>query len=230
MVSIGKRCDPIRLEMVVRGYVAGHLLRLNNSGTKHICGIRIPDGIPPYGKLPAPIITPTTKAEAGHDQDISAEEILREKILSEEQWQTLSTKALEVFERGTMLAEKRGLILADTKYEFGYHDGVLTLMDEIHTPDSSRFFLADDYLQALDEQRSPKQLSKEFLREWLISQGFMGREGDVMPALTDQKITEVSARYEELFIELSGEELIKDAALYSEKAMRDAIASALHLD
>lgn len=208
-VSFGLRCEPIRLEMVVRGYLAGHAWREYDSGKRTICGIHLPEGLKQNDKLPFPIITPTTKAMEGHDEDISAEEILIREIVSEDVWKKICESSLQVFEYGTKMAEDRGLILVDTKYEFGFYNDEIYLMDEIHTPDSSRYFIADHYQKRQEEGLSQLQLSKEFVREWLINRGFQGKEGQEMPEMPDDFVHEISSKYIELYEIITGQKFIK---------------------
>ncbi len=204
-VSIGRKCEPIKIEMVIRGYLTGHAWREYKSGKRELCGVRLPDGLKEHDKFPAPIITPATKADAGHDEDISKEDILKKNIVTEQEWETLEKYTRALFQRGTEVALKHGLILVDTKYEFGRQDGVIYLIDEIHTPDSSRYFYADGYEARQSKGEKQKQLSKEFVREWLIANHFQGLEGQVMPALTDEFVESISKRYIELYELLMGE-------------------------
>ncbi len=206
-VSIGYRCEPIRIEMVVRGYLSGHAAREYASGKRVICGVNMPDGLRESDPFPQPIITPSTKAEAGHDEDISREEILSRKIVSEEVYTTMENYALRLFEIGTQMAASRGLILVDTKYEFGLHKGKVMLMDEIHTPDSSRYFISEGYGERQQNAEPQPQLSKEFVRQWLIANGFQGKEGQTMPVMPDEFVQHVSSKYRELFFRLTGSEL-----------------------
>lgn len=215
-VAIGKACEPIMLEMVIRGYLAGHAARIYNAGGREICGITLPEGLKEGDKLPEPIITPATKAEEGHDEDISATEILKQGIVSEKDWNVLCDYTRKLFSFGTDLAEKRGLILVDTKYEFGYYKGEIMLMDEIHTPDSSRYYIMDGYQKRQNINEKQLQLSKEFVREWLMDNGFQGKEGQVMPDMPDQFVNEVSERYIELYEKITGklfEKQIQDDSL-----------------
>jgi phosphoribosylaminoimidazole-succinocarboxamide synthase len=208
-VSIGKKCQPFKVEMVVRGYLAGHLARVYKSGLRTICGLDLPDGLNEYEKLPTPIITPTTKADIGHDEDISRLEIISRGIVSEEHYNLLEKYSLQLFERGSKLASERGLILADTKYEFGLLDGEVTLMDEIHTPDSSRYFIKDGFEDCLRDGLEPKQLSKEFVRKWLLENGFNGVSGQIVPDMDDSRVNMISERYIELYELITGEKFIK---------------------
>ncbi|MGB1248743.1 MAG: phosphoribosylaminoimidazolesuccinocarboxamide synthase [Chitinophagales bacterium] len=204
-VTIGKNCKPIRLEMVIRGYLAGHAWRTYKSGLRTLCGVDLPEGLTENDKLPSPIITPATKAEEGHDEDISKEEILKQNIVSEETWNLLEKYTKDLFERGTAMALERGLILVDTKYEFGICDGEIILIDEIHTPDSSRYFYTDTYAENQINGLPQKHLSKEFVREWLMENGFQGLEGQEMPAMNNEVTDMISARYIELYETVTGE-------------------------
>ncbi len=203
-VSIGKKCIPFKLEMVVRGNLTGHAWRTYASGERTLCGIIMPEGMKENDFFPTPIITPTTKADKGHDIDISVSEILNQGLATEEEWQTMSDYALKLFSRGKEMAAKQGLILVDTKYEFGKFEGEITLMDEIHTPDSSRYFYADQFEECRRRGEKPRQLSKEFVREWLIKNNFMGKEEQRIPEMTPENITSISNRYIELYEKLTG--------------------------
>jgi phosphoribosylaminoimidazole-succinocarboxamide synthase len=204
-VTIGLRCEPFRVEMVIRGYLTGHAWRTYKSGKRELCGIVLPDGLKEHDRLPAPIITPATKADAGHDEDISREEILAQGIVPEVHYLVMEDYTRKLFQRGTEIAADNGLILVDTKYEFGLLNGQVTLMDEIHTPDSSRYFIAEGYEKRQAGGQQQKQLSKEFVREWLIENNFMGRSGDVEPVMTDAFVESVSRRYIELYERVTGE-------------------------
>jgi len=208
-VSIGKMCEPFKVEMVVRGYLAGHAARTYQSGLRNICGVILPDGLKENDKLPYPIITPTTKASKGHDEDISKEEIIKQGIVSKEHYEQLEKYSLAIYARGQEISNKMGLILVDTKYEFGLFNNQIHLMDEIHTPDSSRYF----YLEGYDERQlkgvEQKQLSKEFVRKWLIENGFQGKDGQVIPKMNEEWINQISARYIELFEKVTGHKFIK---------------------
>lgn len=203
-VAVGYRCEPVKVEMVIRGYLSGHSWREYKSGKRIICGVSMPDGLKENDKFPEPIITPTTKAAAGHDEDISREEILRQGLVSEKDYLQMEDYTRKLFARGTQMALKQGLILVDTKYEFGILNGQVVLMDEIHTPDSSRYFYADGYAERQAAGEHQKQLSKEFVREWLIANGFMGKEGQVVPEMTDAWIKTISDRYIELYEHVTG--------------------------
>ncbi|MBC7947306.1 MAG: phosphoribosylaminoimidazolesuccinocarboxamide synthase [Chitinophagaceae bacterium] len=202
--SIGKKCKPFRIEMVVRGNLTGHAWRTYSSGLRKLCGIRLPEGMKENDYFPAPIITPSTKAEQGHDEDISAENIIEQGIVSREDWKVLSDYTLNLFDRGRQLASKRGLILVDTKYEFGRLGDSICLMDEIHTPDSSRYFYAEGFEERQAKGERQQQLSKEFVREWLIANNFMGKEGQQVPQMTDEWINTISQRYIELYEKVTG--------------------------
>ena len=204
-VSIGHRLNPIKIEMVIRGYLSGHADRLYKSGKRSICGVNLPNGLVSNQKFDRPIITPSTKADIGHDEDISKSEILNQNILSIDQYEEIERVTYKLFERGTEIAKERGLILVDTKYEFGYDsNNKLFLIDEIHTPDSSRYFYLDGYEEAVNSGESPKQLSKEFFRQWLIKNEFQGKENQKLPEITDEIIDDVSKRYVELFNLITG--------------------------
>jgi len=206
-VTIGFRCETFPIEMVVRGYLAGHAGREYRSGKRTVCGVTLPDGLRENDKLPQPIITPTTKAHVGHDEDISREEIIRRKLVREEEYATLERYALTLFRKGTELAAARGLILVDTKYEFGKHNGTIYLIDEIHTPDSSRYFYADGYTDRQSRGEPQKQLSKEFVRQWLIENNFQGKTGQQVPEMTDAIVTGIADRYRELYQQMIGQRL-----------------------
>ncbi|MBO4595920.1 MAG: phosphoribosylaminoimidazolesuccinocarboxamide synthase [Bacteroidales bacterium] len=205
MVTIGRLCEPYKVEMVVRGYLAGHAWREYKAGKRSLCGVPLPEGLRENEKLPHPIITPTTKESEGHDRDISREEIIAEGIVPAEEYAQLEKYTLALFEEGTRIAAKRGLILVDTKYEFGRADGKIVLMDEIHTPDSSRYFYAEGYEQRLAKGEHQKQLSKEFVREWLMANGFQGQEGQKVPEMTPDVVSGITDRYIELYENITGE-------------------------
>jgi len=207
-VSIGWKCEPIRVEMVIRGYLSGHAWREYREGKRMLCGLQMPDGLRENDPFPEPMITPTTKASAGHDEDISREEILQSNLVSIDDYDQLEQYTRQLFKRGTEMAAQQGLILVDTKYEFGKKDGRITLMDEIHTPDSSRFFFQDGYTERQKKGEAQKQLSKEFVREWLIANNFQGKEGQVVPEMTDEWISRISERYIELFEKLTGDKFV----------------------
>ncbi|MDD6356972.1 MAG: phosphoribosylaminoimidazolesuccinocarboxamide synthase [Bacteroidales bacterium] len=211
MVTVGIRCEGYPVEMIVRGYLCGSAWRSYKAGAREICGVKIPDGMRENQKFPTPIITPTTKAEIGeHDADISKEEIIAKGLVSKEEYEILEKYTIALFERGTEMAAKRGLILVDTKYEFGKKDGKIYLMDEIHTPDSSRYFYSDGYEERFKKGEPQKQLSKEFVREWLMENGFQGKEGQKVPEMTDAKVNEISDRYIELYEHITGEKFCKE--------------------
>jgi phosphoribosylaminoimidazole-succinocarboxamide synthase len=203
--AIGKRCEPFKVEMVVRGNLTGHAWRTYKSGKRELCGVALPEGMKENEYFPSPIITPSTKAEVGHDEDISRKEIIARGIVSEQDYEILEKYTLALFERGKELASKRGLILVDTKYEFGKIGDTIYLMDEIHTPDSSRYFYAEGFEDRLKNNEPQKQLSKEFVREWLIANNFMGKEGQTVPEMSDEWVDTISKRYIELYEQLIGE-------------------------
>jgi len=208
-VTIGRICHPFKVEMVIRGYLAGHAWREYNAGRRQVCGVSLADGLKENDKLPQPIITPTTKAAVGHDEDISGDEILRRGIVAEADYLQLEKYTRALFQRGTEIAKQQGLILVDTKYEFGKADGKIYLIDEIHTPDSSRYFYSDGYEQRQKEGLPQKQLSKEFVRKWLIENGFQGKDGQVVPVMTKEIVQSISDRYIELYEQITGEKFIK---------------------
>jgi phosphoribosylaminoimidazole-succinocarboxamide synthase len=203
--SVGLKCEPFRIEMVVRGNLTGHAWRTYNSGARTLCGVALPEGMKENDFFPNPIITPSTKAEEGHDEDISKEEIIDRKLVNSAEWTILENYTLQLFERGRQLAKERGLILVDTKYEFGKIGDKIYLMDEIHTPDSSRYFYADGFDERQKNGERQLQLSKEFVREWLIANNFMGKEGQTVPAMSDEWINTISGRYIELYEKVIGE-------------------------
>ena len=209
-VSIGKRCIPFKIEMVVRGNLVGHAWRTYSSGKRELCGAAMADGLKENDYFPTPIITPSTKADAGHDEDISPTEIIAQGICSEAEWNQLSSYALQLFARGKEIAAKQGLILVDTKYEFGKIGETIYLMDEIHTPDSSRYFYADGFEERQQTGERQKQLSKEFVREWLIENNFMGKEGQTVPEMSDEWISTISKRYIELYEKVIGEAFVPE--------------------
>lgn len=225
-VSIGQKCKPFKIEMVVRGNLVGHAWRTYQSGKRNLCGIEMPEGLKENDFFPTPLITPSTKAAEGHDEDISKEEIIKGGLATAEEWATLEKYALALFERGKSIAAKRGLILADTKYEFGKLGDTIYLMDEIHTPDSSRYFYADHFEQRQATGEKQKQLSKEFVREWLIANNFMGKEGQSVPTMSDEWINTISKRYIELFEKLIGEQFVPIDLTEAETV--EAISQALY--
>ena len=208
-VSVGHLAEPVKVEMVIRGYVTGHAWREYRSGKRLLCGVPMPDGLREHDPFPEPIITPSTKAAEGHDEDISREEILERGLVHEADYIKMESYTRKLFERGTRMAAEMGLILVDTKYEFGMKDGEVILIDEIHTPDSSRYFYADGYEERQKRGEQQKQLSKEFVRQWLINNGFQGKEGQQVPHMSDEFVTEVSERYIELYENITGEKFVK---------------------
>ena len=211
MVTVGVMCEGFPVEMIVRGYLCGSAWRAYKSGVREICGVKLPEGMKENQKFPEPIITPTTKAEIGeHDADISKEEILAKGLATPEEYAILEKYTMALFKRGTEIAAERGLILVDTKYEFGKHNGTISLMDEIHTPDSSRYFYSEGYEERFAKGEPQKQLSKEFVREWLMDNGFQGKEGQQVPEMTDEIVTSISERYIELYEHITGEKFVKE--------------------
>jgi len=229
MVTVGHKCEPFKVEMVIRGYLSGHAWREYKAGKRTICGVEMPEGMVENQKFPEPIITPTTKADEGHDEDISKEEIIARGIVSREDYEKLETYTRAIFARGTEIAAKMGLILVDTKYEFGKKNGVIYLMDEIHTPDSSRYFYAEGYEERLAAGQKQKQLSKEFVREWLMANGFQGQEGQQVPEMTEEIVNSITDRYIELYENISGEKFVKaqaeDVEARIEKNVSDFLAT-----
>jgi len=207
-VSYGKKCEPFQVEMVIRGYLAGHAWREYRDGKRSLCGVPLPEGLKENDKLPEPIVTPTTKAHEGHDEDISREEILAQGLVGEADYTNLEKYTKELFDFGTKEAAKRGLILVDTKYEFGKADGVIYLIDEVHTPDSSRYFYKEGYEDRQKNGEKQKQLSKEFVRQWLIENGFQGQEGQVVPEMTEEVVNSISDRYIELYEGVTGNKFV----------------------
>lgn len=203
-VAVGVACEPFKIEMVIRGYLAGHAWREYKAGKRELCGVPMPDGMKESDRFPEPIITPATKAEEGHDEDISREDIIAQDIVSEADYVQLEQYTRALFQRGTAMAAKQGLLLVDTKYEFGKRDGQIYLIDEIHTPDSSRYYYAEGYEERQDQGGHQKQLSKEFVREWLMDHGFQGKEGQIMPIMPDGFVEQVSKRYIELYERITG--------------------------
>ena len=211
MVTVGVMCEGFPVEMIVRGYLCGSAWRAYKSGVREICGVKLPEGMKENQKFPEPIITPTTKAEISeHDADISKEEILAKGLATPEEYAILEKYTMALFKRGTEIAAERGLILVDTKYEFGKHNGTIYLMDEIHTPDSSRYFYSEGYEERFAKGEPQKQLSKEFVREWLMDNGFQGKEGQQVPEMTDEIVTSISERYIELYEHITGEKFVKE--------------------
>ncbi|MBQ5843271.1 MAG: phosphoribosylaminoimidazolesuccinocarboxamide synthase [Alistipes sp.] len=229
MVTVGHKCEPFKVEMVIRGYLSGHAWREYKAGKRTICGVEMPEGMVENQKFPEPIITPTTKADEGHDEDISKEEIIARGIVSREDYEKLEAYTRAIFARGTEIAAKMGLILVDTKYEFGKKNGVIYLMDEIHTPDSSRYFYAEGYEERLAAGQKQKQLSKEFVREWLMANGFQGQEGQQVPEMTEEIVNSITDRYIELYENISGEKFVKaqaeDVEARIEKNVSDFLAT-----
>ncbi len=229
-VAVGHLCEPFKVEMVIRGYLSGHAAREYKEGKRMLCGVALPDGMKENDKFPTPIITPSTKADAGeHDEDISKEDILKKGIVSAEDYALLEQYTYALYERGTQIAKERGLILVDTKYEFGKtKNGVIVLIDEIHTPDSSRYFYANGYQERQDKGEIQKQLSKEFVRQWLIFNGFQGKEGQQIPEMTDEYVQTVSERYIELYQQITGEEFIKSDTSDIEKRIDQNVVAYLN--
>ncbi|MBE6293727.1 MAG: phosphoribosylaminoimidazolesuccinocarboxamide synthase [Bacteroidales bacterium] len=209
MVTVGLKCEGFRVEMIIRGYLTGSAWREYKNGCRQLCGVALPDGMRENEKFPTPIITPTTKADAGHDENISKEEIIAQGIVSKEDYEQMEKYTYALFQRGSEMAAEKGLILVDTKYEFGKRDGKIYLIDEIHTPDSSRYFYAEGYQEKFEAGEPQKQLSKEFVRQWLIENGFMGREGEQVPEMTDEYVNSVSERYVELYEHIVGKPFVK---------------------
>ncbi|MEM6641589.1 MAG: phosphoribosylaminoimidazolesuccinocarboxamide synthase [Bacteroidota bacterium] len=226
-VTFGKRCDPFKVEMVIRGYLTGHAWREYRDGKRSLCGVPLAEDMRENQQFESPIITPTTKAEEGHDEDISKEDILAQGIVSPEDYASLENYTRALFERGTAIAAEKGLILVDTKYEFGKLNGKIFLIDEVHTPDSSRYFYADTYTELFEAGKPQRQLSKEFVRQWLISEGFQGKEGQKVPDMTVEKIEEISDRYIELYENISGEKFVKDPYQNKLAEIKQSIAETL---
>ena len=209
MVTVGRLCKPFPVEMIIRGYLTGSSWRTYKSGKREICGVEIPEGMKEHQRFEKPIITPTTKADEGHDEDISREEIIRQGLISEEDYKQIEEITYKLFQRGTEIAAKHGLILVDTKYEFGKIGDQIYLMDEIHTPDSSRYFIADEYEECFEKGLPVKQLSKEFVREWLMANGFQGQDGQQVPEMTPEIVSSISERYIELYEKVTGKKFEK---------------------
>lgn len=228
-VTIGKMCEPFKVEMVIRGYLSGHAWREYRDGKRMLCGVPMPEGMKENDRFPEPIITPSTKADVGHDEDISKAEILQQGLVSEADYAMLEQYTRKLFERGTAMAAEKGLILVDTKYEFGKVGDTIYLMDEIHTPDSSRYFYKEGYQERQDAGQKQKQLSKEFVREWLIENGFQGKEGQQIPHMSDEFVEEVSNRYIELYEQITGEKFVKgnidDVLTRVEKNVQNALVA-----
>jgi phosphoribosylaminoimidazole-succinocarboxamide synthase len=226
-ITIGYRCEPFKVEMVIRGYLTGHAWRTYQSGLRTLCGVSLPEGLKEHDRLPEPIITPTTKASEGHDEDISREQIIAQGIVSESDYKQLESYTRALFTRGTEIAAKQGLILVDTKYEFGKRGDQILLMDEIHTPDSSRYFYAEGYAERQANGKQQRQLSKEFVREWLIANNFMGKEGQVVPEMTDEWLEQISARYVELYEQVTGKRFERQDYSNAEARMEQAVLNFL---
>lgn len=227
MVTIGHKVEPYKVEMVIRGYLTGHAWREYKSGKRTLCGVTLPEGMKENEKFPNPIITPTTKADEGHDLDISREEIIAQGLVSKDEYEQLEKYTYAVFERGTQMASEKGLILVDTKYEFGKKDGKIYLIDEIHTPDSSRYFYAEGYHERLAKGEQQKQLSKEFVRQWLIEHDFQGKDGQTMPQMPDSFVNEITDRYIELFENITGDKFFKAPLENIQQRIENNIVSAL---
>ena len=226
-VTIGHHCTPFKVEMVIRGYLTGHAWRTYKSGARTLCGVSLAEGMKEHQKFDEPIITPSTKADEGHDEDISKEEIVNQGIVSREEYEQLESFTRAIYQRGTELAVERGLILVDTKYEFGKKDGQIYLIDEIHTPDSSRYFYADEYKYRFNHDLPQKQLSKEFVREWLMENGFQGKENQQVPEMTAEFVNMVTERYVELFEKVSGQAFLKDEHQNPLERIRENVVNAL---
>ena len=229
MATVGHKCEPFKVEMVIRGYLSGHAWREYKAGKRTLCGISLPEGMVENQKFPEPVITPTTKAAEGHDEDISKEEIIASGLVSREDYEQLEKYTRAIFKRGTEIAAKMGLILVDTKYEFGKKNGKIYLMDEIHTPDSSRYFYADGYEERLAKGEKQKQLSKEFVREWLMANGFQGKEGQKVPEMTPEIVGSITDRYIELYEHITGDRFVKaedteDVLARIEKNVKDCLS------
>lgn len=226
-VSVGKICEPFKIEMVIRGYLTGHAWRVYRSGGRMLCGVTLPEGMKESDKFPTPIITPATKAEQGHDEDISKEEILANGLATPEQYELLEKYTHALFERGTQMAAEQGLILVDTKYEFGLYNGKIHLIDEIHTPDSSRYFYLEGYSDRQSKGEKQKQLSKEFVRQWLIENGFQGLDGQIMPEMPDSFVELVTQRYVELYERITGTTFVKSDTSNLENRISDNVSNYL---
>ena len=220
MVTVGLKCEGFKVEMIIRGYLTGSAWRDYKNGCRSICGVALPEGMRENEKFPTPIITPTTKADEGHDENISKEEIIAQGIVSREDYEQLEKYTYALFERGSQMAAEKGLILVDTKYEFGKRDGKIYLIDEIHTPDSSRYFYAEGYQEKFEKGEPQKQLSKEFVRQWLIENGFMGQEGQQVPEMSDEYVNSVSERYIELYEHIVGKPFVKSDTEYIDERIK----------
>lgn len=221
-VTVGLKCEPFRVEMVIRGYLTGSAWREYKAGARELCGVKLPEGMKENQKFPTPIITPTTKADEGHDQNISKEEIIAQGLVSREDYEQLEKYTYALFQRGTEIAEKKGLILVDTKYEFGKRDDQIYLIDEIHTPDSSRYFYKEGYEERFAKGEAQRQLSKEFVRQWLMDNGFQGKEGQQVPEMTDEIINSITERYIELYEHITGDKFVKHET--TEKAIEKNVS------
>lgn len=226
-VTVGHHCEPFKVEMVIRGYLTGHAWREYKSGKRTLCGVAMPEGMVENQKFPEPILTPTTKASEGHDEDISREEIIAQGLVSKEDYEILEKYTRQVFQRGTEMAAEKGLILVDTKYEFGKKNGQIYLIDEIHTPDSSRYFYAEGYEERLAKGENQKQLSKEFVRQWLIENGFQGKDGQQVPKMDEAFVASVSERYIELYENITGDTFVKSDATNIQQRIEQNISSYL---
>lgn len=227
MVTVGTKCEPFPVEMIIRGYLTGSSWRSYKAGAREICGVKIPEGMKEHQKFPQPIITPTTKAAEGHDEDISKEEIIKRGLISAEDYAQIEEITYKLFQRGTEVAAKRGLILVDTKYEFGKKDGKIILIDEIHTPDSSRYFYSEGYEERFKKGEPQRQLSKEFVREWLMANGFQGKEGQKVPEMTPEIVNGISERYIELYEHITGEKFVKETSEDLAKRIEENVKKAL---
>ena len=227
MVTVGRICEPFKVEMVIRGYLAGHAFREYSLGKRSVCGVDLPEGLKENDKLPMPIITPTTKAAVGHDEDISKEDILANGIVSKTDYEQLEAYTHALYQRGTKIAAERGLILVDTKYEFGKVGDTIYLIDEIHTPDSSRYFYADGYEERQKNDEPQKQLSKEFVRKWLIENDFQGKDGQIIPLMTEEIVNSISERYIELYEQITGDKFIKNESSNIEHRIEKNVINAI---
>ncbi|HEX5796846.1 MAG TPA: phosphoribosylaminoimidazolesuccinocarboxamide synthase [Candidatus Saccharimonadales bacterium] len=228
-VSIGLKAEPVKIELVIRSCLVGHAWREYKSGKRTLSGVTLPDGMREYDSFPKPVITPTTKAESGHDEDITATDIVAQGLATKEEWEQLTVYMRELFDRGRQMAADRGLVLADTKYEFGRLDGKLILIDEVHTPDSSRYFHADSYRAFVEDKndQAPEHLSKEFVRSWLMREGFSGKKGQEVPVLSDEFINEISERYIQLYEKMTGKDFVKQAQTDIVKRINDNVNKAI---
>jgi phosphoribosylaminoimidazole-succinocarboxamide synthase len=224
-VAIGKRCEPVRIEMVIRGYLAGHAAREYKAGKRVLCGVTLPEGLKENDKLPSPVITPSTKAVEGHDEDISREDILKRNLVDESVYVQMENYTYALFAKGQQMANERGLILVDTKYEFGISDGQVILIDEIHTPDSSRYFYLQGYEERQQRGEPQQQLSKEFVRQWLIEQGFQGKDGQQMPVMPDEFVNTITERYIELYEKVTGKQFVRNTSTDIVKEIDESVKS-----